>query len=134
LEAINRRHFVGGSAALLGTAVLELPALSAFAAPLPHPDHAFFDQRFETARRVAASWPASMRPVAVLGDITPWTALLDRARERPLQLCGVTTESFRFCAAILAGEHAETGLKVSRLDRDLVLWSMRTTPRGTIHG
>jgi hypothetical protein len=129
LETIKRRHFVGGWGATL-LAALEWSSLSAFAATPPHGDYAFFDERFEKARRMAASWAASIGPVAVQGDITPWINVLDRApRERPLQLRGVTTESFRFCAAILVGDHAHLDLQFSRLDQDLVLWTMRTTPK-----
>jgi hypothetical protein len=111
-------------------AALEWPSLSALAASHPHDDYAFFDERFEKARRIAASWPASTGSVAVQSDITPWTDPLERASsERPLQLRGVTTESFRFCAAILVGDHAHLDLQSSRLDQDLVLWTMRTTPK-----
>jgi hypothetical protein len=111
-------------------AALEWPSLPALAASHPHADYAFFDERFEKARRIAASWPASIGSVAVQSDVTPWRQVLDRApRERPLQLRGVTTESFRFCAAILVGDHAGLESEVSRLDQDLVLWTMRTTPK-----
>jgi hypothetical protein len=111
-------------------AALEWPHLSALAAPVPPDDYAFFDERFEKARRIAAAWPAAIGPIAVQGDITPWRSVLERApRERRLQLRGVTTESFRFCAAILVGDCADLHLQASRLDRDLVLWTMRTTPK-----
>ena len=131
MEAIKRRHFIGGSAAcLLASAAVDWPARSPLAAPLPPDDFSFFDERFEKARRIAAAWPASTGSVAVQGDITPWQGVLERApRERPLQLRGVTTESFRFCAVILVGDCADLHLQVSRVDRDLVLWRMRTTPK-----
>jgi len=129
LEAIKRRHFVGGSAATL-LAALEWPSLSVLAASAPHGDYAFFDERFANARRLAASWPSSIGTIAVQGDITPWSDVLGRAaQERPLQLRGVTTESFRFCAAILAGDSAHVDLQVTRIDQDLVQWTMRTTPK-----
>jgi len=128
---MKRRHFIARSAAcLLAPAALEWPSLPALAAPHPHDDYAFFDERFEKARRIAAAWPTSKESVAVQGDITPWSDVLDRAsRERPLQLRGVTTESFRFCAAILVGERAQVDLQFSRIDRDLVLWTIRTMPK-----
>jgi hypothetical protein len=131
LETINRRHFIGGSvASTFAATTLDWPSRSAIAAPLPQSDFAFFDERFEKARRIAATWQPSNGSVAVQGDITPWSDVLDRAsRERPLQLRGVTTESFRFCAAILVGERAQVDLQVSRIDQDLVLWTMRTTPK-----
>ena len=134
MDSVKRRHFIGGSAAtLLVAAALEWPRLPALATPPSRDDFAFFDERFEQARRIAASWPASIAPVAVQSDITAWSNLLDRAaRERTLQLRGITTESFRFCAAILMGDHAEVELQVSRLDRDLVQWTMRTTPKSKV--
>jgi hypothetical protein len=114
--------------------VLEWPPFPVSAATTPRGDYAFFDHRFERARRLAASWPASIGPVAVLGDITPWAAALERARERPLHLRGVTTESFRFCAAILVGDRAEAQLQAERLDQDLVVWSIHTMPGERSHG
>jgi hypothetical protein len=139
MTEFKRRHFIGGTAAtLLASAAFEWPGLPAWAASLPQGDFAFFDERFEQARRIAASWTVSMGPVAVRSDITPWSDLLDRApRERQLELRGITTESFRFCAAILVGDHASIDLQVSRIDQDLVLWTMRTTPKptaGRFHG
>jgi len=111
-------------------AALEWPSLSVLAASDPHDDYVFFDERFEKARRIAASWPASIGSVAVQSDITPWIDALERApHERPLQLRGVTTESFRFCATILIGDLAHLDLQFSRLDQDLVLWTIRTTPK-----
>jgi hypothetical protein len=129
---MKRRHFIrGATASLLVPAALELPCFPALAALCARGDYVFFDERFEKARRIAASWPASNEPVAVQGDITPvWSDGLDRAtRGRPLQMRGVTTESFRFCLAVLVDEHADFELQVSRLDRNLFLWTMRTTPK-----
>jgi hypothetical protein len=115
---------------LLAATALDWPDRESRRAPFPRSDYAFFDQRFGKARRIADSWPASIGPIAVLGDVTPWSSMLARAsRARELQLCGVTTESFRFCAGILAGDRASVQSQVSRLDGDLVLWTMRTTPR-----
>lgn len=129
---MKRRHFIRGvTASLLLPAALESPSLLALTARSSHGDYALFDERFENARRIAASWPGSNEPIAVQGDITSlWSNTLERAtRERPLRLRGVTTESFRFCLAILVCEHADLDLQVSRLDRDLFLWAMRTTPK-----
>jgi hypothetical protein len=125
---MNRRHFIGGSAAvLLAPAVLQGRAVTAAAAC---GDYAFFDERFDQARRIAASWSATVGPAAVQGDITRWIHVLDRAsRERALQLRGVTTESFRFCLSILVSEQADVRSRVSRLDRDLYLWTLQTTPK-----
>ncbi len=111
-------------------AALESPALGALSSS---DDYAFFDERFENARRVAASWLAANSPIAVQADITSlWSGGLDRAtRGRRLHMRGVTTESFRFCLGILVGEHADIDLRVSRLDPNLLLWTMHTTPRLT---
>jgi len=53
-------------------------------------DYIFFDERFQKARRIAASWSASDRLIGVQGDVTPWwTNGLDRTtREYPLNLRG----------------------------------------------
>jgi len=126
---MKRRHFIRSASALvLVPAALESPC---FAALPPPDDYAFFDERFGDARRLAASWWASNEPFAVQGDITPlWSSGLDRVtRERALQLRGITTDSFRFCLDILVREHADVAVRVSRLDRNLFLWTMRTTPR-----
>lgn len=130
---MERRHFIRATtASLLLPAVVEPWCPPALAALSPtHDDYAFFDERFETARRLASSWSAATAPISVQGDVTAvWTDGLDRAApERRLQLRGVTTESFRFCLGVLVGEHAHIGLQVSRLDRNLFLWMMRTTPK-----
>jgi hypothetical protein len=129
LDAVNRRHFIGGSGAtLLVSGALGWPQLSALAAS--QGDYAFFDDRFEMARRIAAAWPAASQSIAVQNDITPWTSQLHREpRKRALLVRGVTTESFRFCAEILLGECAQVDVQVTRLDRNLVLWAMCTTPK-----
>jgi hypothetical protein len=131
-EEMKRRHFIrAATASLFIPAALESRCLHALAALCAYDDYGFFDERFENARSIAATWSASNGPVAVQGDITQlWSAGLNRAtRDRRLQLRGVTTESFRFCLAVLVGEHADFDLKVSRLDRNLFLWTMQTTPR-----
>jgi hypothetical protein len=129
---MKRRHFIGAAtASVLAPVVLESQSFQALAAVSRPDDFAFFDERFEGARRAAASWTAPDRAIAVQGDVTSlWIGRLDRAtRERALQLRGVTTESFRFCLGILVSEHARFDLSVSRIDRDLVLWTMRTIPK-----
>lgn len=137
MDPLNRRHFIGGSAAaMLASGALGWPQLSARAAS--QGDYTFFDDRFEMARRMAAAWPAADEAIAVQNDITAWRNLLDRApRERALLLRGVTTESFRFCAEVLLGEVAQVDLQATRLDHDLVVWAMCTTPKlpaGPHHG
>jgi hypothetical protein len=116
---------------LLLPAAVEWPRLRALAELSPNDDYAFFDERFEKARRIAASWSRANKSIAVHGDITPlWNNGLDSAtRERALRLRGVTTESFRFCLGILVSEHTDFHLHASRLDRNLFLWTMHTTPK-----
>jgi hypothetical protein len=129
---MKRRHFIrAATASVFLPAVLETPCVHALSTLSSHDDYAFFDERFEKARRVAASWPAFDESIAVQGDVTLlWSDGLGRAtRERPLQLRGVTTESFRFCIGILVRDHADFDLHASRLDRNLFLWTMHTTPR-----
>jgi hypothetical protein len=127
---MHRRHFIHAatlSALFYGAAK---PCGSALGAFSRNRDLVFFDQRFQTARRVAALWPVSNPLVAVEGDITPfWGNGLDRImREHALLLSGVTTESFLFCIEILAREHTYLALRVSRLDRNLRTWTMHTIP------
>jgi hypothetical protein len=129
---MKRRHFIrAATASVLLPAALESRCLPALAALSPHDDYAFFDERFEQARRVVASWPAANECIPVQSDITSvWSDGLHRAtRERALHLRGVTTDSFRFCLGVLVSELADFDLHVSRLDRNLFTWTMRTTPR-----
>ena len=125
---MKRRVFLG-----MATASTLLPALlrQASTAAVPQWDYVLFDERFERAQRLAASWRAASVPIAVQGDITAfWSSELDRAiRERPLHLRGATTESVHFCLRILLGEHARVDTGTYRLDRNLLVWTMRTTPQ-----
>lgn len=129
---MKRRQFIRGAAAsVLVPAARELRCFPAVATLPAYRDRVFFDERFEQARRIAASWSASSEPIAVQGDITAvWSDGLDRATcHYPLQMRGVTTESFRFCLAVLVHEHADFDLQASRLGRNLFLWTMNTTPK-----
>jgi len=128
---MKRRHFIHAAAATLLLPADMKPRAAVLPTDLQNLDYAFFDERFPRAGRVAASWSASNRLVGVHGDITPfWSNGLDRTtRERPLTLRGATTESFRFCLGILVAEHAHFDVQGSRLDRNLFLWTMRTTPK-----
>ena len=127
---MQRRRFIGAAAIFLLP-----PALgSCLASTVTRCRNChFFDERFARAGRVAASWPAADTLVAVQGDITPfWKDGLERlVREQPLWLRGVTTESFRFCLQTLSQEHAQVETEVSRLDRNLRLWTLHTTPNAT---
>lgn len=129
---MKRRHFIqAATGSVLFTAAVEPYCLLARAEHSPNDNYTFFDERFEEARRVAASWSGSNRAIAVHGDITPlWNSQLDLAtRKSRLRLRGVTTESFRFCLVTLVREHTDFDLDVSRFDRNLFLWTMHTTPK-----
>ena len=126
---MKRRQFIraAGASLLLTTAV---PGVAP-AASSPRRNFAFFDKRFQRAGRVADSWRDVKRLIEVDGDITQlWRDELERlTRSHALYLRGVTTESFLFCLRILASEHAKLDAQVSRLDGNLLLWTMYTTPK-----
>ena len=130
---MKRRHFIHAATALLILPAVPRPSVGAFASGLQNRDCVFFDERFPKARNIAASWADSARLIGVHGDVTPlWSNGLERAtREQPLNLLGITTESFHFCLRILLGEHADFDLRLARLDRDLFFWTMCTTPKAT---
>jgi hypothetical protein len=126
---MKRRHFLGAaSASVLFPGNLQLRN-AALASVLPAWDYVFFDERFERAQLVAASWSALNQPIAVHGDITPfWMSELHRMpHHRPLHIRGVTTASIHFCLKVLLGERTNLHEQVLRLDRNLLLWTMRTS-------
>ena len=140
---MERRRFI-----LVASQVLALPAVmggdlvaAGPAAFRPASARLYFDERFPAAHHHAAAIARSIGidPVAVHGDVSPyWTSDLNRtARSHPLELHGVTTESFRFCLDILLRERSSVRGQVSRLDGNLLLWSIRSHPRGiqeSFHG
>lgn len=131
---MKRRSFIHAATAFLILPTVLKPSVSALTSGLRNRDYVFFDERFLKARHIAAAWADSSRLLGVQGgDITPlWSNGLDRTtRNQPLNLLGVTTESFHFCLRILVGEHADFDLQLARLDRNLFLWTMCTTPKAT---
>jgi len=88
----------------------------------------FFDERFAEAGRLAQQLPGTVEPTPVQGDVTSfWTdGLACASLARPLVLMGVTTESFYFCLKTLLLDHAGVSARVTRVDRDLHLWTIRT--------
>src|SRR5262245_34853920 len=101
---MKRRHFLhAATASVLFPSAPQLSGAAALASFFHKWDYAFFDERFERAQLVAASWSASNRPIAVNGDITPfWMSELHRIpHDRPLHIRGVTTASIHFCLKIL---------------------------------
>lgn len=128
---MKRRRFIHlATASVIATAVAG-SATAALRTIARQPDYLFFDERFREARRIATTWESADRRIPVTGDITPlWSGGLERrSREQPLRLRGVTTDSFLFCLRVLAHEHAHLDVQVSRFDRNLLLWTMTTTPK-----
>ena len=132
---MKRRHFLrAATASVLFPAALRQTLAGSTAMPAaasPPWDYVFFDERFERAQLIAAAGSGSRRPIAVQGDITAfWLSELDViACDHPLRLRGVTTESIHFCLKILLGERVNLVVQASRLERNLLLWSMHTTPK-----
>ena len=91
-------------------------------------DYFFFDERFAEARRLAGEMCGATEPTPVQSDITAiWTDGLGRAGlTAPMTMKGVTTESFYFCLKILLVDQVRADAQVSRIDRDLHLWTIRT--------
>jgi hypothetical protein len=126
---MNRRRLVqaGMSSLLLPNAVIaaspEAPSRG-----WPAWDYFFFDERFAEARRRAGELSGTTEPTPVQSDITPiWSGGLGRASlAAPMTLKGVTTESFYFCLKILLVDQGKVDARVSRIDRDLYLWTMHT--------
>ncbi len=129
---MNRRGLIlaATSALFIPKAVMVAHA-SASATKSPGPDYFFCDERFAKARRLAAELSGCTALTPVQGDITElWSSYLGRAsRQSSLHMRGVTTESFYFCLKIMIGEHADLNAQVTRVDRDLFLWTMRTGPQ-----
>lgn len=124
---MNRRHFVQAGMLLLPTAMISAPA-NVPGLGQPAWDYFFFDERFADARRLAAELSGATEPTPVQSDITPiWTGGLGRASlTAPMTMKGVTTESFHFCLKILLSDQVRVDAQVSRIDRDLYLWTIRT--------
>jgi hypothetical protein len=130
-DAMQRRHFIRAAAS---SALLAAGVVPGAAPRTTTRDYFFFDDRFANARRAAASRDAAHVRVAVQGDITQlWIHELEPlTRGGPLSLRGVTTESFLFCLRILSGEHADLDVRAARIDRNLIEWTVRTTPKPTL--
>ena len=120
---MKRRHFIQAA-----TASVIVP--TALAVTWRKWDYVLFDERFEQARRVAALGSGSSRLIGVRSDVTAfWCGELDRrARHHCLSLRGVTTDAFLFCLRILLAEHANLQVQVSRLDLNLLSWSVHANP------
>lgn len=133
MNNLNRRHFIQ---AALGS--LAMVPLAGFCHVDRHTferapvDYFFFDDRYGTARLCAEGWPAGTRVVSVGSDVTEvWQSFLSTAsRSGPLTLQGVTTESFHFCLKVLMAEGAHVDSQITRLDRDLYQWTIRSGGQG----
>jgi DICT domain-containing protein len=135
---MNRRRFVqAGMSTLLVPGAMPAVAVDAPGQAGPAWDYFFFDERFLQARRLAEALSGATDPTPVVGDVTGiWTGELGRASlMAPLAMQGITTESFHFCLKVLLAEQARVETQVSRIDRDLHFWTMRTSNhsrRGTV--
>lgn len=91
-------------------------------------DTIFYDERFPEARRLAEQWAPAGFIMPVQGDMTGiWNDGLKHAcRQSPLTLHGVTTESFHFCLEIMLRSHVVVETRITRIDRDLHRWTMRS--------
>ena len=126
---MNRRGLIlAATSALFIPKAVMIAHASASATKSPGPDYFFCDERFAKARRLAAELSGCTVLTQVQGDITElWNSYLGHAsRQSSLHMRGVTTESFYFCLKIMIGERAHLNAQVSRVDRDLFLWTMRT--------
>jgi len=126
---MNRRGLIlAATSALFIPKVVMVAHASGSATRSPGPDYFFCDERFAKARRLAAELSGCTALTPVQGDITElWNSYLGRAsRQSSLHMRGVTTESFYFCLKIMIGEHVHLNAQVTRVDRDLFLWTMRT--------
>jgi hypothetical protein len=129
VSTMKRRHFLQAAASsLVIPRAMALVNTHAPAVEQPGQDYFFYDERFAQARRLAEELSGSTALTPVQGDITGfWNSGLDRAtRQFSVMMRGVTTESFYFCLKIMAGEQADLDAQVTRLDRDLFLWTIRT--------
>ena len=132
---MKRRLFLKLS---LFAAVAAQTSRAAFASVLGdsavRPDRFFYDDRFGDARGIASRLGTAASLTPVQSDVTAlWTGeLKELARQRPLALHGVTTESFHFCLKTLLQSEARVETRIRRVGKDLYAWSIRTTtPRKT---
>lgn len=128
MVGMNRRRFI--RAALSSWFIPYAMTAASAAAKDVKParrDYFFFDERFAEAKRLASGLAGSSGLTAVQSDMTDvWNAGLSSACLAGATMQGVTTESFYFCLRIMAGEHARTKSRITRVDRNLYLWTIRS--------
>lgn len=107
-----------------------LPAAAAFLkAESPAQNPVFYDERFAEALDMAKPFAAHRRLTPVTSDVTAlWRSGLDRlSRTSPLDLNGVTTESFYFCLKTLLQSQGGVDARIApAANKDLYVWSIRT--------
>lgn len=91
-------------------------------------DYFFYDERFAEARRLAGRLYDAKPITPVKGDITGiWNAGLKHAcLWSPITLRGVTTESFYFCLDVMLRSRAGVKSRITRVNRDLYEWTIRS--------
>ena len=126
MNYMKRRRFIRTASTTL---LLPLYPAIAFAA-YQESSRFYYDQRFEAGRRLAGEWAGTVELIPVQSDVTEvWRAGLSNiCRSRPLVLRGATTESFHFCLATALSEFARLDSTISRVDRDLYSWTIRSVP------
>ena len=100
-------------------------------------DRYYFDERFAEARRRAGYWSGSSLPIPVQGDVTAiWVGGL--ARASIIVAAGDVWSHHRILlflsARSFSNDQARAWSDVSRIDRDLHLWTIRTDHSYYKHG
>jgi len=129
MRTVNRRTFVQGGVSSVVVAHASTVSAALASTEVGRAwDYVLFDERFAEARRLAAALSGITVPTPMQADITAiWTRELAPASlVAPLTMAGVTTESVYFCLKILLADQARVDAQVSRIDRDLHLWTLRT--------
>jgi hypothetical protein len=124
---MHRRELISASL----SAILLPQGMFAFTAvePAAGASFVFFDEHYALAASLAQAAPPYSSKIPVGADVTGvWNSSLKLARrDLPLELLGITTDSFRFCLQRLLQSHCYTSTNVERVSQDLYAWSIITT-------
>ncbi len=125
---MDRRDFLKSALASLALSGSALTRVSDGSSTGEALSFVFYDERFQTAEALSKAMAASGDVIPVRGDVTAvWNGVLKSvSRGSSLMLAGVTTESFYFCLKTLLHSHAGLDICTSRIDRDLIAWSLRS--------
>jgi hypothetical protein len=125
---MNRRDFLGSTLASLTLVAGGVTVALGGSSNRETANYIFYDERFQTAERLAKQIAGSAEAIPVRGDVTAvWNGALKSASQgSPLVLAGVTTESFYFCLKTLMQSNARLELSTRRINQDLFVWSIQT--------